>query len=221
MPAHYCRKDSTKQYLEYSFESKANLYKMYQNKCLEDKKKSLSYWYFSELFEDLNLALYTPNKDQCNTCVAYRAGNTKTTEYNNHIVLNEQARQPKDIDKEKAKEDRCHAFAMDVQAVKMCPANNANKFYFKTRLKVHNFTIYNLKTHECCNYWWSEIEGDLCSSVFASIIINHLEKYCQDDLPVILWSDGCGYQNRNVVLLQYAVKNKKSVAQKYLEPGHT
>lgn len=169
--------------------------------------------------------MYTPKKDQCNTCVAYRAGNIETTEYNNHIVLKEQARQAKDIDKEKAKEDRCHVFVMDMQAVKMCPVNNANMFYFKTRLKVHNFTIYNLKTHECCNYWWSEIEGDLCSSVFASIIINHLEKYCQDDLPVILWSDGCGYQNRNVVLsnalLQYAVKNKKSVAQKYLEPGHT
>lgn len=113
---------------------------------------------------------------------------------------------------------------MDVQAVKMCPVNNANKFYFKTRLKVHYFTIYNLKNHECCNYWWSEAEGRLCSSVFATIIIKHLREYYRDDLPII-WSDGCSYQNRNSILsnalLQYAVQQKKGVTQKYLEPGHT
>nr|CAI5849637.1 unnamed protein product [Callosobruchus analis] len=78
---------------------------------------------------------------------------------------------------------------MDVQAVKMSPVNNANKFYFKTRLKVHNLTIYDMSTHQCCNYWWNETEGDLS---FTTLILNHLEEFCKDDLPVILWSDECG-----------------------------
>lgn len=225
MPSHYCRKDSNKQYLEFNFESKANLYKLYQEKCVADQKTPLSSWYFSEVFENLNLAIFVPKKDQCNTCVAFKAGNIEGATYNRHIVLKELARKHKDADTIKSKEDSCHVFVMDVQAVKMCPVNNANKFYFKTRLKVHNFTIYNLKNHECCNYWWSEIEGSLCSSVFATIIIDHLHEYCRDDLPIIIWSDGCSYQNRNNVLsnalLQYAVQQRKVITQKYLEPGHT
>lgn len=63
---------------------------------------------------------------------------------------------------------------MEVQAVKMCPVNNANKFYFKTKLKVHNFTIYNISNHECANYWWNETEGHLSASLFATKIIDHL-----------------------------------------------
>lgn len=225
MPSHYCRKDSNKQYLEFNFESKANLYKLYKEKCIAEQKSPLSSWYFSETFEKLNLAIFIPKKDQCNTCVAFKAGNVEDVPYNRHISLKDLARKHKDADTIKSKENSCHVFVMDVQAVKMCPVNNANKFYFKTRLKVHNFTIYSLKNHECCNYWWSEIEGNLCSSVFATIVIDHLHKYCQDELPIIIWSDGCSYQNRNTVLsnalLQYAVQQKKTITQKYLEPGHT
>nr|CAI5833692.1 unnamed protein product [Callosobruchus analis] len=102
MPSHYCRRDSKKLYLEYNFESKANLYRVYKEKCLTGQVAPLRL---------------------------------------------------------------CHAFVMDVQAVKMSPVNNANKFYFKTRLKVHNLTIYDMSTHQCCNYWWNKTEGDLSSSV--------------------------------------------------------
>lgn len=225
MPSHYCRRDSKKLYLEYNFESKANLYRMYKEKCLTDQKIPLSSAYFSETFEKLNLAIFSPKKDQCNICMTFKAGNIEETEYKRHVELKDLARKVKDTDKHKSNEGLCHSFVMDVEAVKMCPVNNANKFYFKTRLKVHNFTIYNISNHECSNYWWNETEGDLSSSVFATIIIDHLTECCRDNLPIILWSDGCGYQNRNSILsnalLQYAVDHKKNVTQKYLEPGHT
>lgn len=225
MPSHYCRKDTKKLYLEYSFESKAQLYRIYKEHCTADQKIPLSSCYFSETFENLNFAIFSPKKDQCNTCVAFKSGNITETEYNRHVTLKDLARKAKDSDKTKCIEGSFHVFVMDVQAVKMCPVNNANKFYFKTRLKVHNFTIYNLRDHQCSNYWWSEVEGDLSSSVFATMIIDHLHQYCQDDLPIIIWSDGCSYQNRNAVLsnalLQYAVVQGKTIIQKYLEPGHT
>nr|CAH7760572.1 unnamed protein product [Callosobruchus chinensis] len=225
MPSHYCRRDSKKLYLEYNFESKANLYRVYKEKCLTGQVAPLSTTFFSETFENLGLAIFTPKKDQCNLCVSFKAGNVDAAEYNRHIELKNLARHVKEADKISAIEGLCHAFVMDVQAVKMSPVNNANKFYFKTRLKVHNLTIYDMSTHQCCNYWWNETEGDLSSSVFTTLILNHLEEFCKDDLPVILWSDGCGYQNRNSTLsnalLHHAKKHNKTITQKYLEPGHT
>nr|CAH7757935.1 unnamed protein product [Callosobruchus chinensis] len=225
MPSHYCRRDSKKLYLEYNFESKAKLYRVYKEKCLTGQVAPLSTTFFSETFENLGLAIFTPKKDQCNLCVSFKAGNVDAAEYNRHIELKNLARHVKEADKINAIEGLCHAFVMDVQAVKMSPVNNANKFYFKTRLKVHNLTIYDMSTHQCCNYWWNETEGDLSSSVFTTLILNHLEEFCKDDLPVILWSDGCGYQNRNSTLsnalLHHAKKHNKTITQKYLEPGHT
>nr|CAH7736180.1 unnamed protein product [Callosobruchus chinensis] len=225
MPAHYCRKDTKKLYLEADFGSKSNLYRVYKNHCEENGKVALSSFVFSEIFEEMNLALFCPKKDQCNTCVSHKAGNVDQKVYDEHIKLKNRARSEKDFDKKDAETQKKHVFVMDVQAVKLCPVNDANKFYFKTRLKVHNFTIYNLGTHQCTNYWWNESEGDLVASVFTSIIIHHIEKHCVDGKPIILWSDGCPYQNRNSILANalcnYSNKNNISITQKYLEPGHS
>lgn len=115
---------------------------------------------------------------------------------------------------------------MDVQAVKLYPDTNASAIFYKQRLQVHNFTIYNLGTKQCSNYWFNETQGDLCASTFVSCIVHHLNKYCLNDtLPIIIYSDGCGYQNRNVYLSNalsaFAINNNKIVEQKYLEKGHT
>lgn len=225
MPSHYCRKDTKKHYLETDFGSKSNIYRLYLKHCNENTEQALSIYTFWETFEEMNLALFCPKKDQCNVCVAYNVGNFGAEEYRRHTELKDQARQEKNEDKNKAETGQHHAFVMDVQAVKLCPVNNANKFYFKTKLKMHNFTIYNLASHQCTNYWWNESEADLVASVFTSIIIHHLEKYCTDSRPIVLWSDGCPYQNKNAVLANalsnYAEKYLKVVSQKFLEPGHT
>ncbi|RXN36822.1 solute carrier family 22 member 15 [Labeo rohita] len=67
-------------------------------------------------------------------------------------------------------------------------------------------------------------EGSLSASEFASCIVDYLSAHTEPD-TFILWSDGCGYQNRNAVLsnalLQFSMKKNKVVIQKYLEKGHT
>jgi len=99
------------------------------------------------------------------------------------------------------------------------------------KLKYHNFTVYNLAPeHQCLNYWWDESEGELEASVFVSLIIKHLTQNCigstaQSNNDIILYSDGCGYQNRNSVvsnaLLQFTIKNNIIIEQKFLVKGHT
>lgn len=94
------------------------------------------------------------------------------------------------------------------------------------KLKVHNMTLYNNSTGHCENYWWYEGEGELEASIFTTIIIKHLEKFCMNDKrPIILYSDGCGYQNRNIIianaLLHFSIKYGVIIEQKCLVKGHT
>lgn len=109
----------------------------------------------------------------------------------------------------------------------LSPSLKASALYYKTKLKVHNFTIYNLKTNDALCYLWDESEGGLDSDEFSSIIIHFIDtevdKTKYDN--VILYSDGCTYQNRNCTLanalLLVANKTGLTITQKYLEKGHT
>lgn len=75
---------------------------------------------------------------------------------------------------------------------------------------------------------WNETEGGLEANDFASIIRDFLD--LQSELhnvttKIILYSDGCCYQNRNVILantlLNLAKIKNIHIEQKFLEKGHT
>lgn len=113
-----------------------------------------------------------------------------------------------------------------MQVVKLCSSIQASALYYSMKLKVHNYTIYNFATGDCSNYWWRESEGDKEeASVFASILIKHFENKCVEPLPIIIYSDGCGYQNRNSImsnaLLEFFKFKNIKIEQKFLIKGHT
>lgn len=227
MESHYCRRNSRKKYIAATFSSKAQLFVEYQKYCQDNGYgPSVSYFLFSEMFDKENLALFKPRKDQCDTCVGYKAGNISRAEYELHVERQKRAKAEKDFDKKAAIEYGRHVFTGDTQAVKLSPDIDASAIYYKTRLQVHNYTIYNLLNHQCTNYWWNETQGDLSASSFVSCLIEHLRKHClSDTYPITLYSDGCGYQNRNQflsnALSNFAIKYNKIIEQKWLEKGHT
>lgn len=227
MESHYCRLQSEKVYIAATFRSKIDLFNEYKKYCLENGYgQSASYFLFSEVFDKMNLALFRPRKDQCDTCVGFKAKVVTEAEYVLHVERQKRAKAEKEFDKKAALKFGRHVFTGDTQAVKLSPDLNATAVYFKTRLQVHNYTIYNLVTHQCTNHWWDETQGDLSASSFVSCIIAYFEKNClSDTFPITLYSDGCGYQNRNQflsnALSNFAVKNNKIVEQNWLEKGHT
>lgn len=227
MESHYCRKDSKKQYIAATFRSKAELFEEYKKYIVENGYgQGVSYFTFAQAFDIENLGLFTPRKDQCDLCVGFKAGQVSLRRYDLHIARKKRATEEKDFDKQAGLEGRRHVFTVDKQAVKLSPDIHASAIYFKTRLQVHNFTVYNLISHHCTNYWWDETEGDLSASSFVSCVIQHLKTHClSDTLPIILYSDGCGGQNRNYflsnALSNFAITNNKIIEQKWLEKGHT
>ena len=188
----------------------------------------LSKFPFNKVLKESNYSLFKPKKDECDQCVAFKTGNLEKSIYDQHRKNIERSRLEKENDVQKASEGKFALFCMDVQAVKVVPKVNSGSQYYKTKLQVHNFTIYNIITHDSDNYIWDETEGDLTSSTFTTILICHIEQYLEKNPKqhhIILYSDGCGYQNRNVVLsnglLNLAERKSITIEQKYLVKGHT
>lgn len=224
--SHYCRKRTSKKYLEPNWKSKRELFLFYKNDwCVQKNVDSLSQCKFDELFEDLNLALFKPKKDACDKCESFKTGNLGEQDYEAHIVRKDEARLEKKAD---IKRNDCLVYTMDLQSLLLSPRSNVSALYYKMKLATHNFTIYDLGTHEGFCYLWNETEGGMTSNKFATII----SKFLQSQLPLpeektslIVYSDGCAYQNRSATvanaLLHFACSNKVTVEQEYLEVGRT
>lgn len=231
LESHYCRKDSQKLYLEPQWQSKAELFRLYESFCESKGKLHLrpSIFNFYAVFDDSNIGLFQPKKDQCDICCSFKQGNLDQETYNAHIERKNEARKEKDTYKANAKSEnsKTAVFTMDTQAVLLSPMLNASALYYRTKLKVHNFTLFNLVTLQGYCYLWDETEGGLNADEFTSII----SKFIRTEVDgtkydhIIMYSDGCTFQNRNAILsnalLQVSHQTGFTITQKFLEKGHT
>ncbi|CAH1106899.1 unnamed protein product [Psylliodes chrysocephalus] len=225
-PSHYTRKDSNKLYLEQHFTTLKQLHNFYKETCIKEDKQFLSPQTFKLMFKEKNLSLFSPKKDRCDVCIEYENKNIDENLWKKHIDDKGMARKEQSNDKAKALKKECILLCMDLQAVKVAPSLNATKIYFKTKLSCHNFTVYNSASHHVTCYWFTEIDCGLQASTFVSCVLDYLERHCLGhNLPIIIYSDGCTFQNRNNILsnalLNFAIMHRISITQKYLTKGHT
>lgn len=205
-----------------------DIFDLYGDECKTHGKNVLSRFTFDKIFQKENLSLFQPKKDVCDTCNSFKvkSGTVSKEQYETHILQKDKARDEKKKDTERAKAKEVHVFTQDTQSVKLCPCVNASAMYYKTKLCVHNFTMYNNGTKDTMTYWWDETQSDLSASSFTSCMVDNLKHTLEDDLKnVIVWSDGCCYQNRSSImanaLLNLAKEKRVTIEQKYLVKGHT
>ena len=224
LPSHYCRSSSSKEYLEPHFQSLAEVYRAFQNQDVVSHQ-NVCRQIFTEEFCKMNLGLFQPKKDQCDICCSFKTGNVTKQEYDEHQQKKEEARNHHSDDKRDAEEGKHEMFTMDVQAVQLVPHLKASALYFKQKLAIHNFTVYNVVTHDVVCYVWHEGEGEVTANVYASCITHFIDNHTLPNKDLVFYSDGCGSQNRNAtlsnVLLSVAHERKVTIFQKYLEKGHT
>lgn len=164
---------------------------MYIEYCTASNTLPASRKLFNDVFVEENIVLYQPKKDACDFCSAYKAGNVEEEAYQQHVQTKNLAREEKKRDKEKAKLKIIHAITADLQAVKLCPSLNASALYFKTKLAVHNFTVYNLGTDDVTCYWFDETTCDLKATTYASFFVDYVTNLLNEDAKdVIIWTDG-------------------------------
>lgn len=230
LPSHYCRNDTNKLYLEQTFTHFSDLFKLYQEHCRISEQPSLSRNTLMKFVKNKNIGIFSPRKDQCDMCVEYHAGNLDQHVWEEHRNDKEAAQKEKSNDKSRAELDECHVICMDLQAVKTCPSLQASSLYFKTKLCCHNYTVFDLKTKDVVCYWFDETDSDLQASTFASLLVDFLKRKFLENAngqikPIIIFSDGCTYQNRNVTLanalLSLSYQYNVTIIQKFLVKGHT
>ncbi|XP_050338146.1 uncharacterized protein LOC126764482 [Bactrocera neohumeralis] len=229
MESHYCRATTQKKYLLPEWSSKKQLFEFNVEDWFNAHgKPPLSISAFYNTLADQKLCLFFPKKDQCEICARNTVGDILDDVYNLHHAKKHEARE----EKQKDKIEEAFVFTIDLQAVLMAPKAQVSSLYYRTKLQVHNLVFYNLINHDAYCFIWNEVEGVLSAEEFANIWVFFIENKIIPNLTenaaatkIILYSDGCTYQNRNVsmsnALLNTSIKHGVIIEQKILETGHT
>lgn len=226
LPSHYCRKNSMKSYLQTDIWSWNQLYLLYTERCNREGKKPLSKFSFLCMKDEKNLAIHIPKKDKCDICCSYELKHVSEEFYKLHQLRKDAARDEKSRDKVAASEGLIHVLCSDLMMVQPLPCLRASSAYYKLKLTAHCFTVHNLLTHDSKAYWFDETQASLNATTFATCLWDYLEEILSESpKTVVLWSDGCSYQNRNSILsnalLHLSMLRNVTIIQKYLVKGHT
>lgn len=234
MESHYCRKSSSRMYLD-SHLNMTIMYEMYLEKCkAENVSKPVKKQIYINIFKgEFNLAFHKPKKDTCKICEKFKLSSPEEKKklelnYQKHIEAKNLARQSKAADKEKSRNNPSfQCFTFDLEAVLYSPSLKVGIWYYARKFATYNFTLHDSASGKGYCYVWFEINGKRGADEIGTAIFKHLSSLPPETKEVVFYSDSCGGQNRNryiASLLLYAVKtleNLKSIQLNFLETGHT
>lgn len=230
MESHYCRKNSQRKYLD----SQLSIRKMYDLFKKQHPQSTISETTYRRTFcNNYNLSFFVPKKDQCLLCNKYKISSTAAkldmqVEYESHLRRKKEAFDEKQTDKERSNVDESfRSISMDMQSVLQIPSTDVSLTYYKRKLILHNFTVYEsgLPNNAFC-YAWSEVNGKGGSCEVGSCVLKYIEQLPEHVKELSIFSDTCAGQNRNaniVALFLNLVQtsNLQIVDQKFLESGHS
>lgn len=233
LESHYSRKDTNKLYLEGSL-NLPKMYALYKEKCEQEwkiipEKQSL---YRTVFDNEFNLAFHTPKKDACKYCEWYqRLEDSEKTNHKNEYDADQlkktQAREQKEIDKKKAKENESYkAVTFDLEQVLTTPWSNVSCLFYSRKLSTYNLTVYELDSKDVKCYMWHEGEGGRGSSEISTYVYKYLKELSPHVKHAVLYSDTCGGQNRNAAFSTMCLRAVSSlplstIDHKYMESGHS
>jgi hypothetical protein len=231
VPAHYCRAKNTKMYLDGQL-SVAIMHGLYEDWVLAGKPKA-SLRQYRDLFNELNISFHQPKKDQCNVCCSYNGiplenrSPEQEQAQNLHLSNRNVSRQIKNDAKVAAQQD-VHKVALcfDFQKILSAPAGEASMLYYKRKVSIYNFTVFEMgDSIGTCFVWDETIAGRGCNEV-GSCLMNRMEGHVAKGVTEFaLFSDNCAGQNRNrFVFGAYAFFARKfgvTIEHTFLEAGHT
>lgn len=245
--SHYCRKDSPeKKFLKEGL-NLSLMYRLYKEKILQQNLSSeiVSQSVYEKIFyKDFNLGLKPPHKDTCKTCDGYdvklkylesqpetaekkRAIAEVKTEKELHHRRVELARDTMKKDKEMAKKGECTVLSFDLQKTFSLPKVPTGVVYYKRQLSCFNLGIHDLGTAKGTMNLWHEAVAGRGPDEIGSCLLKYMQNNPMKS-KVILWSDSCGGQNRNIKLtsllmrlVQDPTNNIREIIQKFAIPGHS
>lgn len=229
--SHYCRSTTHRRYLQSDL-NKTKMYNMYLESAYSHQ--AVRQHLYGRIFdEQFNLGFHKPSKDVCDFCDKYTKAKAAglltedmTQEKEQHDIRKTEAREHKEKDKIT---EGTMTVTCDLQQVMSAPRFFAGSSYYKRKLNVYNFTVYEVTTREGYCYTWTEAECHRGANDVASCLVKYLHKIDAEEsyTRVVIYSDTCGGQNRNRIVCTAissflsSAKTVKVVEQKFFESGHS
>lgn len=236
--SHYSRANNPdRKYLHPELNVK-QMYNLYVEWCNENGKPPVKEKYYYNVFKSkFNLHFKQPYTDTCKTCdklqqfIRMEENPVRKNRYEIqkelHLRAAEKARACLKEDKTSA-DDTCYVMTFDLEKALSFPKLTTSTAYYKRNMYVYNFGCHSFNTKNGHMFMWDETEGGRGVQELATCIVRHLEEYAKNHQRIILYSDCCGGQNRNIKMALTFLKyvnsphNKTEVIDhKFLEPGHS
>ncbi|KAL4713410.1 hypothetical protein ACJJTC_010395 [Scirpophaga incertulas] len=194
----------------------------------------------SFFYENFNIRPKILSKDTCNICDELRVqlinANRRGQNVSDiqekkrmHLSQAETARSQMkaDINLSKTSEDiECITF--DMEKTLPLPRLQTNLIFYKRQLWFYNLGVHSGHTGQSYCYTWVEGVAGRGAQEVGSCLMKHIRENVKPSVKhLILWSDSCGGQNRNIkiILLMKSVlevnPNLETITFKYLMPGHS
>ncbi|XP_022826364.1 uncharacterized protein LOC111356295 [Spodoptera litura] len=231
--SHYVRKRSDKVYLDGSL-TFAKMFLLYKdwNDPKNQNKAQTARQYRDIINSHINLGFHIPKKDQCDVCHVYKNLLRPVSEeqfqiYKTHMRNKTIAREFKIKDKEcSLKSNDVLTAVYDFQKVHGMPYGETSILYYKRKLTVFNFTVYEMGSRVAKCYVWDESTANRGANEVSSCLYNYIKEHHQKGIKIFnFWSDNCGGQNRNRIVFAAYLRAAKvfqvTITHKYFEKGHT
>mgnify|MGYP007005565973 CR=1 FL=1 len=144
-----------------------------------------------------------------------------------HLAKALQARESLKTDKDAAS-NSCYVATFDLQKALPYPKLTTSIAYYKRNMYVYNFGIHSFNKNNGYMHLWDETEGGRGSQEVASLLAKHIRQEAKNHTHVILYSDSCTGQNRNIkvasTLMNLVLDPKLSIKvidHKFLVSGHS
>jgi hypothetical protein len=232
--SHYCRSITETKYLptEMTLPLMYGLYKEEVDNPVSQSK------YNSIFYSEFNLKRKPLKKDTCSKCDSFKARLQSTNNeeeikeisenHQAHLELAEEARLKFKNDlQDSEKNDLQETLSFDLQKTLPLPRLPTNIVYYKRQIMLYNLGIHSGKTNQGHFYVWVEGTAGRGAQEVGSCLKRHILEQCPNIEELVLWSDSCGGQNRNIkiVLMLKHVMSKhsklKKITLRFLIPGHS
>ncbi|CAG9771476.1 unnamed protein product [Ceutorhynchus assimilis] len=233
--SHYSRKKTDAKFLPPDV-TVTKMYEMYTREC----QQPVSITKYKQIFySKFNLRTKELKKDTCNKCdsLKMKIENEKndekkrelTEQHKQHLDEAENAQALRREDFRTAKEmDDYECLTFDMEKTLPLPRIPTNIVFYKRQLWIYNTGVHSGKDDRGYCYVWAEGDAGRGAQEVGSCLIKHVQNNLKPEVEhLILWSDSCGGQNRNIkltLILKYILHSSQhleDITLKFLCSGHS
>lgn len=241
--SHYSASSSKRKYLNPNM----NIMRLYKEYCLVcdfNERTTLSEWKFRHVFNtSFNLAFKPKKSDTCRKCDEFkcviqseRTNSVKKRRFvgkkEDHlkIVMNTKKKFHECVDNAREDSTNTEVLTFDLQRALEIPSITTSEAYYRRKLYVYNLCIYDEVRRKAYMYTWNESIASRGSQEIFSCLNKHFSNFIpKDTKKIILYSDACPGQNRNIkmtlmlkkILNDWPNGQLQTIEQRFFVSGHS